>query len=268
MKYRFFLLIIFLFINQFAIAQIKKEKIELNKVSPIKVLELESKPFAIKIKASKIKYYRPQIPSSRPRYETEIPSSRRPDEAQILSYRNSVIEMEELKKYNIEDVKKEYENYIIDYYKHLTWEHSFIKEAYQFNRTQSVVIFILVICLVSVGILFAAIQFYISLKSVKLRSDISDIIEEKPKSNIPIIKNLLKEKVKKNDGATSVPSDGETSIKISYEGVEVKSSILGIVILALSLAFFYFYIIHVYPLNTVNDFEKPAQKEVSVQKNK
>lgn len=75
------------------------------------------------------------------------------------------------------------------------------------------IIFILVVLLVLSGLIFSAIQFYIALKSAKRKGTLPD-----------------------------------TSLKASLSGVEVSSSVLGVIILSISIVFFYLYLTKVYPL--------------------
>ncbi|SEO10942.1 hypothetical protein SAMN05192574_105337 [Mucilaginibacter gossypiicola] len=76
-------------------------------------------------------------------------------------------------------------------------------------------IFILVVTLVLSGLIFSGIQFYIALKSLKKRSG----------------------------GANTA-----TSFKASLSGIEVSSSVLGVIVLTISIVFFYLYLSRVYPL--------------------
>ena len=46
-------------------------------------------------------------------------------------------------------------------------------------------------------------------------------------------------------------SQASNKIEISLEGVKVSSPVLGVIILTLSLGFFYLYLVYVYPLNEV-----------------
>lgn len=47
-------------------------------------------------------------------------------------------------------------------------------------------------------------------------------------------------------------SDGMASnLEISHTGVKVQSSVLGVIILVVSLAFFYLYLVYVYPINEI-----------------
>ncbi|MEO3404997.1 hypothetical protein AAFN85_13910 [Mucilaginibacter sp. CAU 1740] len=77
------------------------------------------------------------------------------------------------------------------------------------------IIFIMVVVLVLSGLLFSAIQFYIAVKSVKKRSP---------------------------------PANAGTSFKASLSGIEVSSSVLGVIVLTISIVFFYLYLSKVYPL--------------------
>lgn len=44
---------------------------------------------------------------------------------------------------------------------------------------------------------------------------------------------------------------GETTVEASKDGFKVSSPVLGVIILLLSLAFFYLYLVHVYPISEV-----------------
>lgn len=46
-------------------------------------------------------------------------------------------------------------------------------------------------------------------------------------------------------------SDNRTELEFSKDGVKVSSSILGVIILVISLAFFYLYLVYVYPIEEV-----------------
>jgi hypothetical protein len=89
------------------------------------------------------------------------------------------------------------------------------------------IIFVLVTILLLSGLLFSAIQFRIAIKSAQNKS--------------------------------VAPSD--TTFKASLGGIEVSSSILGVIILAISFAFFYLYLTNVYPLVSLDQLPlgMPAQ---------
>lgn len=97
------------------------------------------------------------------------------------------------------------------------------------QQTTGSLIFLLVITVVLVGLVFSAIQFYIALKSVHRKGSFTD-----------------------------------TSLKASLSGVEVSSSVLGVIILTLSIVFFYLYLTNVYPLVSLDQI--PAQTAMKAEK--
>ncbi|WP_154402537.1 hypothetical protein [Mucilaginibacter endophyticus] len=82
------------------------------------------------------------------------------------------------------------------------------------------IIFILVVILVLSGLSFSAIQFYIAVRSVKKRS---------------------------------ASANTSTSFKASLSGIEVSSSVLGVIVLTISIVFFYLYLSKVYPLVSLDE---------------
>ncbi len=56
---------------------------------------------------------------------------------------------------------------------------------------------------------------------------------------------------------------GETEFKISREGLEIKSPIVGLIILALSLAFLYLYVSRVFPVSEVTSEPATPQSSAS-----
>ena len=93
------------------------------------------------------------------------------------------------------------------------------------QQTTGSIIFMLVVTLVLSGLIFSAIQFYIALKYAKRKGAIPD-----------------------------------TSLKASLSGVEVSSSILGVIILTLSIVFFYLYLAKVYPLVSLDQITNQYPK--------
>jgi len=91
------------------------------------------------------------------------------------------------------------------------------QKIFEWQYLSSRIIFVIVILLVLAGIYFAAVQFHRGLR-------IKD-----PKS---------------------MP-DKATEIVLSYKSVSVKSPVLGVIILVLSLAFFYLYLVYVYPIENI-----------------
>ena len=82
-------------------------------------------------------------------------------------------------------------------------------------------IFATVLLLVGAGMVFAAIQFRVGLR------------------------------VKPVAAPDGKPADSVTQIEIGATSVKVASPVLGVVILVISLAFFYLYLVYVYPIEEI-----------------
>lgn len=101
-------------------------------------------------------------------------------------------------------------------YRKAGYEHRLGVFAWQSLSTK--IIFVVVLLLVLAGIYFAAIQFHAGLR--------------------------------RRDGADPA-SPAETELSLSLSEVKVRSPVLGVIILTISLAFFYLYLVHVYPIRNV-----------------
>jgi hypothetical protein len=89
--------------------------------------------------------------------------------------------------------------------------------VFDWQSLSTKVIFVVVLLLVLAGIYFAAIQFHAGLR--------------------------------RRDGDPAHPE--ETELSLSLSEVKVRSPVLGVIILTISLAFFYLYLVHVYPIRNV-----------------
>ena len=88
------------------------------------------------------------------------------------------------------------------------------REVFEWQLSSSKIIFYVVIFLVLIGVFFSGVQFYAAHK-----------------------KNFMDDKV--------------TEISASAKGIKVSSSVLGVIILIISLMFFYLYLVYVYPINEI-----------------
>ena len=92
------------------------------------------------------------------------------------------------------------------------------KKVFKWQLFSSKIIFAVVLILVFAGIYFAAIQFHIGVKQAKENSrDFND----------------------------------HTEITASMKGIKVSSPVLGVIILVISLAFFYLYLVYVFPIEDI-----------------
>ncbi len=86
--------------------------------------------------------------------------------------------------------------------------------VFRWQFHSSIVIFIVVVFLVLVGLYFSWLQF-------------------------------------KRDLAVSGSTPAETQLDVSAKGIRVQSSVLGVIILVISLLFFYLYLVYVYPIQEI-----------------
>jgi len=120
---------------------------------------------------------------------------------------------------------------IYDYYK---FGLAHRKKAFEWNLLSSKITFWVVIILVFTGIIFAGIQFYVALKEKPHRQSAAAISVQ-------------------TESATA-PTPGETydalktELVASAKGIKVSSPVLGVIILVISLLFFYLYLAYVYPI--------------------
>jgi hypothetical protein len=94
------------------------------------------------------------------------------------------------------------------------------KSSLQWNLTSSIIIFWSVIFLVLCGIAFAGIQFYISMQAAK-------------------------------KAGTGKAEGTPTQLEANFQGIKVSSPVLGVIILIISLLFFYLYLKYVYPVTEI-----------------
>jgi hypothetical protein len=114
------------------------------------------------------------------------------------------------------------------YYNYRVWAFQHRTELYDWQLTSSRVTFVVVILLVLIGIFFSWLQFRLSL-------------QPRP----PVVPSL---------GLGPPPAEVAvaavvTEISAGREGIKVSSPVLGVIILVISLLFFYLYLAYVYPLN-------------------
>jgi len=99
------------------------------------------------------------------------------------------------------------------YYEYLFSGFEHRQRVFEWQLLSSKIIFAVVLVLVFAGIYFAAVQFHVA----------------------------QREKAK-----------GEpTQLEASLSGIKVSSSVLGVIILVISLLFFYLYLVHVYPISEI-----------------
>ncbi len=119
---------------------------------------------------------------------------------------------------------------------YFVWNCSYKRSIFEFQYWSGIIIFIVVIFIVFLGLGFSAWQFYITMHQIKIKQAL--ILQDKP--------------VDPGDPAASLKSD----IEISTSGIKINSSVLGVIIIALSIAFFYLYLLYVYPIHATEQAKK------------
>ncbi len=115
------------------------------------------------------------------------------------------------------------------YYRYRESGYAHRRAVFDWQLMSSKVIFYVVILLVLLGVYFSWLQFMAEHRrpAKRVEVEVEGAETERPRGG------LL------------------TTFKAGTGGLEVSSPVLGIVILAISLAFFYLYLTHVYPINEV-----------------
>lgn len=120
-----------------------------------------------------------------------------------------------------------------EYYRYRESGYKHRKAVFEWQLTSSKIIFWVVIVLVAVSIYFSGVQFHIALRSQR------------------VAKQSKGEKSESGSGSAASASGLQTSIEAGSGGVKVSSPVLGVIILVISLLFFYLYLVHIYPISEI-----------------
>ena len=115
-----------------------------------------------------------------------------------------------------QETMEDYRRALQGYYRYRMQGYDHRLRLFEWQLLSSKIIFVVVVLLVFSGIYFAAVQFHTGLSAAK-RSE----------------------------------GDEPTEFVVTLRGLRVRSPVLGVVILAISLAFFYLYLVFIYPIETV-----------------
>lgn len=103
---------------------------------------------------------------------------------------------------------------VSEYFHHVIESNAHQLRVFSWQLLSSKIIFAIVIVLVAAGIYFAAVQFHHGMRSGQ-------------------------------------SANQQTEFEASLKGIKVTSPVLGVIILTISLAFFYLYLVYVYPIEFV-----------------
>jgi hypothetical protein len=113
-------------------------------------------------------------------------------------------------------------------YDYQTFAFAHAKRTFDFQYRSGRIIFWVVLLIVFSGLAFSAVQFYVGLHHP---------LESRPMA----------------DGKDPAPNNESVSeFEASLQGIKLKSSVLGLLILAMSMVFFYLYLKYVYPITNVS----------------
>lgn len=120
---------------------------------------------------------------------------------------------------------------LIEYYRYHENGYKHRRQVFEWQLLSSRIIFGLVVLIVAIGLYFSWLQF-MSSDVVKPRSDEKDSKDQKAEP----------EEKGKSDA---------TTFEFSLKHVKVTSPVLGVVILTISLAFFYLYLVYIFPIKEI-----------------
>ena len=120
------------------------------------------------------------------------------------------------------------------------------RAVFEWQLFSSRVIFWSVIVLVATGIAFSGIQFRASLEGA--RAARAQAMAQLARSATVAVTTLTAAEPERALAAQASSLGLDTSLEASAQGIKVSSPVLGVIILSLSLLFFYLYLSFVYPI--------------------
>jgi len=118
--------------------------------------------------------------------------------------------------------KTKYEESLRASYEYQAYSYNHAKRTFDWQDWSGRIIFWMVMLLVLAGLVFSSVHFYVGLKRPRGTSD-------------------------KAPGST----DDATEFEATLQGIKLKSSVLGLAILTMSMVFFYLYLKFVYPITNI-----------------
>ena len=120
-----------------------------------------------------------------------------------------------------------------EYYRYRQSGYEHRRAVFDWQLRSSKIIFWVVIVMVAVGIYFSGVQFHAALRS-----------QPKPDAEEG-------RQTESTSGSAASGAGLETSIEAGSGGIKVSSPVLGVIILVISLLFFYLYLVHIYPISEI-----------------
>jgi hypothetical protein len=119
------------------------------------------------------------------------------------------------------------------------WQRAQTRAAFEWHALSTRIIFIMVVSIVAFGMFLTYVQFRRDHRLVR------DVLGPDPMTP--------------PDAGPAPLHAASSTLKISATGVEISSQVIGLLLLAFSLAFFYLYLKNVYPIQLVDSRQEASQ---------
>lgn len=123
--------------------------------------------------------------------------------------------------------------------KYILWRYWIYKSTFNWHFISSIIIFIIVVIMVFSGLYFSYLQLEQSL----------------------LIKKISNKESDDNDSRIAI-----NKISFATNKIEISSSVIGLVILTISFAFFYLYIVYVYPVSVESNEKLLKDNQENIEK--
>lgn len=134
------------------------------------------------------------------------------------------------------------------YVENLEWQLEFSQRSWNWHFYSTIFLFFIVLMIVAFGLRITYLQFQ---KDYRYKPSIKNM-NSPTESGKPL-----------EDTPTLVAAGASTTMKLTAEGLELSSQIIGLFVLGFSLAFFYLYVKEVYPVQVVNLNQSSSQEAAS-----
>ncbi len=125
--------------------------------------------------------------------------------------------------------------YDAKYYDHQEWVLRYTRFVYYWHFLSTIIVFFLVVGIVIFGLRLSYLQFKKDMLLSRARRELSASASPPPAGT-------------EEKQTPTTPQPVLQTIKLGLQGIEISSSVIGLLILALSLGFFYLYLEQVYPI--------------------
>lgn len=121
------------------------------------------------------------------------------------------------------------------------------QKVYDFQYYTSIIIFAVVIFIVLTGLYLSYKQFEFTHEMLRNQTDAKKaIIIQGPDATTKITDDTTSQETK-----ADISLSGSTTFELSKDGIKINSAVIGLIILAISIAFFFLYLEYVYPVHVI-----------------